>query len=151
MEMMEQTEEQTTYSVTLEDLAHGQSETNGETGGGGTDGETGGSGTGGETGGGTTGSSSSKEDDSTTPCDSSYDIQYNLTISASGEVTGNGSFKISSHGLAKILAKLGAQFGYKANGDLNVEGTISGRWQTGTLTCKDGPGNCTPRPLCGQL
>ena len=36
------TEEQTTYSVTLEDLAHGQSETNGETGGGGADGETGG-------------------------------------------------------------------------------------------------------------
>ena len=38
------TEEQTTYSVTLESLLHAQSETNGEngTGGGGTDGETGG-------------------------------------------------------------------------------------------------------------
>ena len=44
MDMMEETEEQTTYSVTLESLAHGQSETNGETGGG-TDGETGGGGT----------------------------------------------------------------------------------------------------------
>ena len=95
--MMEQTEEQTTYSITLESLLHAQSETNGEAGGGGTDGETGGSGTGGETGGGTTGSSSSKEDDCTTPCDSSYDIQYNLTISASGEVTGNGSFKCGGY------------------------------------------------------
>ena len=48
------TEEQVTYSVTLEDLAHGQSETNGEAGGtgGGADGETGGT-TGGTTGGGT--------------------------------------------------------------------------------------------------
>lgn len=133
--------QKTTYSVTLENLALGNGETNGEAGGDGTDGETGGC----------EDSSRNKEDDVTTPCNSSYDVQYNLTISASGEVTGNGSFKISSHGLAKILARLGAQFGYKANGDLNVEGTVSGRWQTGTLTCKDGPGNCTPRPLCGQL
>ena len=54
MDMMEETEEQTTYSITLEELAHGQSETNGETGGGGADGETGGGGTTGETGGGGT-------------------------------------------------------------------------------------------------
>ena len=46
MDMMEQTEEQTTYSITLQDLALGNGETNGETGenggnggGGGTDGE----------------------------------------------------------------------------------------------------------------
>ena len=42
MEMMEETEEQTTYSITLESLLHAQSETNGENGGGTTDGETGG-------------------------------------------------------------------------------------------------------------
>ena len=41
-----------TYSITLENLLHAQSETNGEAGGGGTDGETGGGGTDGETGGG---------------------------------------------------------------------------------------------------
>ena len=48
MDMMEENEEQTTYSVTLEDLALGNGETNGETGGsggGGADGETGGGGT----------------------------------------------------------------------------------------------------------
>ena len=41
MDMMEETEEQTTYSVTLEDLALGNGETNGENGGTGgtTDGE----------------------------------------------------------------------------------------------------------------
>ena len=45
MDMMEETEEQTTYSVTLANLALGNGETNGETGGsggGGADGETGG-------------------------------------------------------------------------------------------------------------
>ena len=45
MDMMEETEEQTTYSVTLEDLALGNGETNGENGGsvgGGADGESGG-------------------------------------------------------------------------------------------------------------
>ena len=47
MDMMEETEKQTTYSVTLEDLALGQSETNGEAGGGGSDGEADGDGTGG--------------------------------------------------------------------------------------------------------
>ena len=42
MEMMEETEEQVTYSITLESLAIGNGETNGENiGGGGTDGETG--------------------------------------------------------------------------------------------------------------
>ena len=50
MEMMEQTEEQVTYSITLEDLIHAQTETDGENGGG-----TSGGGTDGETGGGTTG------------------------------------------------------------------------------------------------
>ena len=60
MDMMEETEEQTTYSLTLENLLHAQSETNGETGGGtdgggSTDGETGGgTGGGGTTGGGCT-------------------------------------------------------------------------------------------------
>ena len=59
IEMNKKTEEQVTYSITLEDLLHAQTETNGETGGtggGGTDGETGGGtgGTGGGTGGGTT-------------------------------------------------------------------------------------------------
>ena len=44
MDMMEETEEQVTYSVTLENLALGNGETNGETGGGNTDGETGGGG-----------------------------------------------------------------------------------------------------------
>ena len=53
MEMMEETEEQATYSITLENLIHAQSETNG--GGGGTDGETGGGTGGGGTTGGTTG------------------------------------------------------------------------------------------------
>ena len=60
IEMNKKTEEQTTYSITLEDLLHAQTETNGETGGtggGGTDGETGG-GTGG---GGTTGGGSGQE------------------------------------------------------------------------------------------
>ena len=33
IEMNKKTEEQTTYSVTLEDLLHAQTETNGETGG----------------------------------------------------------------------------------------------------------------------
>ena len=42
MDMMEETEKQVTYSVTLESLLHAQSETNGENGGGTTDGETGG-------------------------------------------------------------------------------------------------------------
>ena len=42
--MNKKTEEQVTYSITLENLIHAQSETNGETGG------TGGSGTDGETG-----------------------------------------------------------------------------------------------------
>ena len=55
MEMMEKNEEQTTYSITLEDLANGQSETNGETGEGGSDGEAGGGDTDEETGGGTGG------------------------------------------------------------------------------------------------
>ena len=41
------TEEQVNYSVTLESLALGNGETDGENGGGGTDGETGGGGTGG--------------------------------------------------------------------------------------------------------
>ena len=59
IEMNKKTEEQTTYSITLEDLIHAQTETNGENGGGtggsGTDGETGGT-TGGQTeGGGTDG------------------------------------------------------------------------------------------------
>ena len=59
IEMSQKTEKQTTYSITLENLAHGQNgETNGEsgggTGGGETRGGTGGGGTGGETGGGTT-------------------------------------------------------------------------------------------------
>ena len=49
IEMNKKTEAQTTYSITLENLLHAQSETNGETGGG-----TGGGGTDGETGGGTT-------------------------------------------------------------------------------------------------
>ena len=56
IEMNKKTEEQTTYSITLENLAHGQNgETNGENGGG-TDGETGGGGGSidGETGGGGT-------------------------------------------------------------------------------------------------
>ena len=50
IEMKKKTEEQVTYSITLENLAQGQ---NGETGGGGADGETGGAGGGtdGETGG----------------------------------------------------------------------------------------------------
>ena len=53
MEMMNETEEQTTYSITLQDLALGNSETAGENGGGGgTDGE---SGNGGDTTGGGTG------------------------------------------------------------------------------------------------
>ena len=42
MEMMEETEEQVTYSITLESLLHAQNETNGENGGGGADGEAGG-------------------------------------------------------------------------------------------------------------
>ena len=50
MDMMEENEQQTTYSVTLEDLALGNGETNGESGGaggGGADGESGGETTGG--------------------------------------------------------------------------------------------------------
>ena len=43
------------YSITLEDLLHAQTETNGESGGGGADGENGGGGAGEETGGGTGG------------------------------------------------------------------------------------------------
>ena len=59
IEMNKETEEQTTHSITLENLAHGQNgEANRETGGGGTGGgtggQTGGGGTGGETGGGCT-------------------------------------------------------------------------------------------------
>ena len=42
IEMNQKTEEQTTYSITLEDLLHAQTETNGENGGGGADGENGG-------------------------------------------------------------------------------------------------------------
>ena len=62
IEMNKKTEEQTTYSVTLENLALGNGETDGEnTGGGGADGETGGGGTTGGTGGGTTGGDSGQE------------------------------------------------------------------------------------------
>ena len=51
IEMKKKTEEQTTYSVTLEDLLHAQNETDGENGGGGADGEAGGGGSDGEAGG----------------------------------------------------------------------------------------------------
>ena len=54
IEMNQKTEEQVTYSITLEDLLHAQTETDGEAGGSGTGGQTGGGGTGGDTGGGTT-------------------------------------------------------------------------------------------------
>ena len=48
IEMNKKTEEQTTYSITLENLLHAQTETDGEAGGSGTDGETdGGTNTGG--------------------------------------------------------------------------------------------------------
>ena len=50
IEMNKKTEEQVTYSVTLEDLLHAQTETNGESGGGGADGEAGGGGADGEAG-----------------------------------------------------------------------------------------------------
>ena len=53
MQMMEKTEEQVTYSITLEDLLHAQTETDGEAGG--ADGEDGGGTPGGGT---TTGSGS---------------------------------------------------------------------------------------------
>ena len=42
IEMKKKTEEQTTYSITLENLLHAQNETDGENGGGGADGEAGG-------------------------------------------------------------------------------------------------------------
>ena len=69
IEMNKKTEEQVTYSITLENLARGQNgETNGETGGtggGGADGETGGGGTtGGTTGRGETGGQSGASDPS---------------------------------------------------------------------------------------
>ena len=71
MDMMEETEEQTIYSITLENLALGNGETAGEnTGGGGTDGETGGGGTGEETGsGGTTGGTTGGGTGTVVKCD----------------------------------------------------------------------------------
>ena len=61
VQMNKKTEAQTTYSITLENLLHAQSETNGETGGG-----TGGGGTDGETGGGTGGGTTTGSGSDTT-------------------------------------------------------------------------------------
>ena len=78
IEMNKKTEEQTTYSITLENLAHGQNgETNGETGGGGTDGETGG-GTDGETGDGGTG-------EQPKPCITTINIEITSSITCGGK------------------------------------------------------------------
>ena len=54
IEMKKKTEEQVTYSITLENLASANIEADGENGGGGADGENGGGGAGEETGGGGT-------------------------------------------------------------------------------------------------
>ena len=79
------TEEQVTYSVTLESLALGNGETDGENGGGGTDGETGGGGsTDGESDGGTTGGTTGGE--VTLWCREDQDCVYKIKGKANAEV-----------------------------------------------------------------
>ena len=81
------TEEQVTYSVTLESLALGNGETDGENGGGGTDGETGGGGsTDGESDGGTTGGTTGGGTGNSTPSGNGANVkvenpaQKNVTV-----------------------------------------------------------------------
>ena len=70
MQMMEETEEQVTYSITLQDLALGNGEADGEnTGGGGADGESGETGGGGTTGGGSTDSGTGGGNAGAVECD----------------------------------------------------------------------------------
>ena len=124
MEMMEETEEQTTYSVTLESLLHAQSETNGEAGGGGTDGESGGgeSGTGGET--------EQKETASDERCPPRYDISYNVTLTTTN-LTGTVSAEGETNALLKkLLAALKVKFGADVSGQLATTAALSGNLAT---------------------
>ena len=92
MDMMEETEEQTTYSITLEDLALGNGETNGENGGaggGGTDGETGG----------TSGDSDSIYEVKTTKCTAVTTTRWTTWGTVSGD--------LGSSSLAHLLANFG--------------------------------------------
>ena len=100
IEMNKKTEEQVTYSITLENLAHGQNgETDGETGGGGADGEVGGGGTDGENGGTTTGT-----DGDTT----------GGTNTGGGTTTGSGSDTTFAYQEGKLVDNVSCikQFGF---------------------------------------
>ena len=109
MEMMEETEEQVTYSITLEDLLHAQTETNGEAGGSGTDGEAGGDGTGGQP--------EQKETASDERCPVRYDISYNVTLTTTGSLNGSVSGEAGTNALLKkLLAALKVKFGVDSNG-----------------------------------
>ena len=96
MEMMEKNEEQVTYSITLEDLLHAQTETNGETGGGSTDGENGGGGNGGETGGGTGGNTNNGNAYNWKTIRKCKWVTYTFKLDASGNVI-SGSIKVHKH------------------------------------------------------
>ena len=96
IEMNKKTEEQVTYSITLESLLQAQNETNGEAvgvGGGGADGETGGGGTGG---GGETGGQSGASDPSCVgggcgalSCSISLKTDGGYTVSSGGATVGS--------------------------------------------------------------
>ena len=143
MDMIEETEEQTTYSVTLEDLAHGQSETNGETGGGGSDGESGGDGTGGQP--------EQKETASDERCPAKYDISYNVTLTTTGSLSGSVSGEAGTNDiLKKLLAALKVKFGVDSNGQLAATAALSGNLATYEIRCRNGSGSCV-RKNCGAL
>ena len=141
--MMEETEEQTTYSITLESLLHAQSETNGEAGGSGTDGEAGGDGTGGQP--------EQKETVSDERCPARYDISYNVTLTTTGSLSGNVSGQAGTNALLKkLLAALKVKFGVDASGQLATTAALSGNLATYEIRCRNGSGSCV-RKNCGAL
>ena len=144
MQMMVETEEQTTYSVTLEDLAHGQSETNGEAGGGGgADGEAGRDGTGGQP--------EQKETVSDERCPARYDISYNVTLTTTGSLSGNVSGQAGTNALLKkLLAALKVKFGVDASEQLATTAALSGNLATYEIRYRNGSGSCV-RKNCGAL
>ena len=89
MDMMEENEEQTTYSVTLESLALGNGETDGENGGGGTDGEDGGG----------TGTSSDA-------CYEKKNTRCTATTTTTWTTWGTVSGDLGASSLSSLLAKL---------------------------------------------
>ena len=142
MDMMEETEEQTTYSITLENLAQANIEADGENGGGGSDGENGG---------GTGGQPEEKETASDERCPERYDISYNVTLTTIGSLNGTVSGEVGTNALLKkLLAALKVKFGVNSEGQLSTTAVLSGNLATYEIRCRNGSGSCV-RKNCGSL